>query len=666
MREKKSSGWRRVATMLAVAALVMMAIPMLSVRQAAADNIDVSLLKLVCPSGQDWSSGNLDDLGAGCTEYGVGFPFTLIPDAGGEQAETSTSGSGEAIWSGLPAGTGAIYETAAENNNSRVFCSLYTTGDSPGEYSEWDATGNAIGYALLENESLDCLWFNYPAASGDSVVSISKYHCPEGYDWQAASAGDLSAACGNALEGIQFDLYPGDGGNYTAYTDNNGIIQWDPVAAGALAIVETVPSGEQPVRIFCASAPLAGGGDDSYYEQPIIDGNQIQWNLAADYYLECFWYNAPGDTKGTLEVYKYQCADGYDWSNADFVKLTTDCGKPQKNIEFAVSDQYATVKQATDASGFTTWTGLDAHDYALHEFLPDGYGNPRAYCTSVEVPSQASDWSEYQVSDAAVSLSIESGKRTACYWFNRVAPAAQTVAPAGPASLTINKYTCEGGYVPFEEGADPVQDCDLGTEDINFTLDDGESAAQASTGEGGAPATIQFDQLNAGTYLLQEELPDDIAWAFILTCGSDARSFANYPFAPFATIEPQGRIGVQLLAGENMECDWFNVLEAQGGAVTIIKYWCPGAVVSKNSCELYPDGVSFTLEPVNGDEDISLETGEDGTATVEAEGVFNLIENDFDWCSAESDYVNADGLLVVEPGDEALVEVYNCGPQPGA
>jgi hypothetical protein len=233
----------------------------------------------------------------------------------------------------------------------------------------------------------------------------------------------------------------------------------------------------------------------------------------------------------------------------------------------------------------------------------------------------------------------------------------------GPASLTIDVHTCQPGHDPVDPIQTLVAVCDEPTDDILFSLERDGSVASASTGTGGRPATIRFGNLAAGAYLLTEAIPDTVSMAYIAECRSDVRTFA-YPFFPFAIIEEGGRIQIELLPGENMVCAWHNVLAGESGSLTIEKFWCEGDVISEEVCDLYPGGILFTLVPQDGREEISLKTEPDGTVTVEVTGVFDVVEEGFEWCSAESDAANAEGFIVVESGHRATMQVFNCGPIP--
>jgi hypothetical protein len=68
--------------------------------------------------------------------------------------------------------------------------------------------------------------------------------------------------------------------------------------------------------------------------------------------------------------------------------------------------------------------------------------------------------------------------------------------------------------------------------------------------------------------------------------------------------------------------------------------------------------------PLDDGEDVTLEIGEDGTAMVEVEGAYEIVEEGFEWCFMESDVVDAEGNVTIGPGEQVSVTIYNCGPQP--
>ncbi len=241
------------------------------------------------------------------------------------------------------------------------------------------------------------------------------------------------------------------------------------------------------------------------------------------------------------------------------------------------------------------------------------------------------------------------------------------------ASVTVNVYTCESRNDPIDPTESLAAQCTLGTEDIVFSLDAiGEkgAGASASTGTGGAPATIAFTDLAPGDYRLTQQTPDTIGLSYIQQCTSSARAF-DYPFSPFAIIEPGGRLNISLLPGEQLACDWYNVQAtpeepAAAHALTITAYSCDGDVIDPAVCDLAPD-VTFTIMDGAGNAE-QLTTGPDGTVTFDGSGAFELEPTselpDRNFCTFEPSGVvsNVDGALSLDPANPLTVDAYYCYP----
>lgn len=237
------------------------------------------------------------------------------------------------------------------------------------------------------------------------------------------------------------------------------------------------------------------------------------------------------------------------------------------------------------------------------------------------------------------------------------------------ATLTINVYTCNSGYDPIDPHETLIDPCNLGTEDIAFTLEPlgrQSDSAMASTGTGGAPATISFSGLTAGDYRLTQQKSDAISLSYILQCTSNAREF-DYPFSPFAIIEPGGRLGIHLLPGEQLTCDWYNVQTEpqETAALTITAYDCSGDTIGPDMCELTA-GIEFELTDPTGVVAGQLVTGADGTASFDEAGVYQLtaaseVENRV-FCAFEPYDLVVNDQLDLDPAHPIAIDAYYCYP----
>jgi hypothetical protein len=241
------------------------------------------------------------------------------------------------------------------------------------------------------------------------------------------------------------------------------------------------------------------------------------------------------------------------------------------------------------------------------------------------------------------------------------------------ASLTIDVYTCESRNDPIDPTESLIDQCKIGTEDIVFSLDaigTQGSGASASTGTGGAPSTISFSDLAPGAYRLTQQTPDTIGLSYISQCTSSTRTF-EYPFSPFAVIEPGGRLNIDLLPGEQLACDWYNVQAtpdepAGTAALTITAYSCNGDVIGPGMCDLAPN-VTFTIVDVAGKSQ-QITTGADGIVTFDGSGAYRLSPTselpNRNFCAFEpyGTVSIADGAVTLDPANPIAIDAYYCYP----
>ena len=237
-----------------------------------------------------------------------------------------------------------------------------------------------------------------------------------------------------------------------------------------------------------------------------------------------------------------------------------------------------------------------------------------------------------------------------------------------PASLTVNVYTCDELHDPIDPNQTLVNECDLGTEDIPFTLEPiapQGGSMMASTGTGGHPATISFTELAAGDYRLMQQTPESIALAYVAQCTSNVRTF-DYPFSPFAIIESHGRLNIQLLPGEQLACDWYNVLAPEkqsADSLTVTVYSCDGDIIDPELCDLAPD-VEFRLFSPSAE--IVLTSDADGIATFDGQGEFQMEPvselDDRVFCGFQTSTDQVTGPLTLDPANPIAFDAYYCYP----
>ncbi|MGD9713145.1 MAG: collagen binding domain-containing protein, partial [Thermomicrobiales bacterium] len=519
---------------------------------------EIRLNKWSCPDDFDIeAAGTIDELWASCTAPLVGAPFARVPD-GGDPVELLTDAAGAITWPQFPSGTGFVAETAAEMTLSRVFCTPYDIGViGVATYNEVDATGNQIAYDLAAGKGLDCEWFNYVPAADTSDVVVYKRACPEG-DWSAATLDDLTNECTDFHTDVDFVLSnPSTGLQGT--TDAAGAVGWTVPSGDSYTVTEVTPDGYGKARIFCSNYDQNSGPGE--YTEMDTPGNEIAATLDVGYSLECYWFNVPAQL-GTIVVDKYACPEGYGIGTG-YDQLASNCTAPVNGVTFTLTPAgLSGITGQTDNSGRVVFESVPLGEGTLGEQVPQQYNWVEVYCAIADDVAAGPYQGQNITSSNLMGYLMEPSQVWSCSWFNlQVDP--------GPASLTINKYTCQSAHDPVEPNQTLANECAEPTEDITFTLENDATSMSASTGTGGAPATISFSELEPGTYLLTEDIPDSVQLAYIGTCSSDVRTF-SYPFSPFAIIEPEGRISIDLLPGEDLECDWYNCLAETPGTITSV------------------------------------------------------------------------------------------------
>ena len=237
-----------------------------------------------------------------------------------------------------------------------------------------------------------------------------------------------------------------------------------------------------------------------------------------------------------------------------------------------------------------------------------------------------------------------------------------------PASLTINVYSCDQLHDPIDPNQTFANECALGTDDIPFTLEPlapQGGSMMASTGTGGSPSSISFSQLPSGLYRLSQETPATIAQSYVAICTSNIREF-EYPFTPFAIIEPNGRLNIELLPDEQLTCDWFNILapaEDTVSSLNLTVYSCSGDVIGPEVCDPAPN---VELRLFSPSAEIILTSDANGVATFDGEGDFQI-----ELVSELDDRVTCgifapDGVpsssLTLDPENAISIEAYYCYP----
>jgi hypothetical protein len=144
--------------------------------------------------------------------------------------------------------------------------------------------------------------------------------------------------------------------------------------------------------------------------------------------------------------------------------------------------------------------------------------------------------------------------------------------------------------------------------------------------------------------------------------------------ATYRVTTPNGQFpakGPGLQCGETSNVAAPTDMSATAGAVRVIANDCPAGVDPQSAdwyatCATASSGVTFRLLE-NGVSSDSAKTGatdESGNLSFDnlPAGTYHLLEDDGNWCHAESDSVDANGDVVVRNNERSTVWIFHCPP----
>jgi hypothetical protein len=431
----------------------------------------------------------------------------------------------------------------------------------------------------------------------DPQVWLYKYNCPDDADWHW-SYHQLLSHCTTPATGVEFGFGPEGSGQSASMTDDQGRWLYDSLTPGVWFWEEYFPTGYSGVVVFCQWVDPHGSGE---FQKAELDGATLWLELEYDQVVTCYWFDFP---------------DGH--------------APPSPTPHTGGSGGSGGSAGTGESGGSGSAGGGTGGPPPLTSNIPTG---PTGGAPQGGTTSQPSD-------------------------------------PNAPATLIITKYTCPEGYDIYAEESDVELDCDELTEGIEFGLTDLTALAEAEEDEDVLPdiqltdtdGEATWSDLAAGPYLLVETLPKDTKEAFIWTCESDAREFQiEYPLTPFSYAGPAGQVGITLVAGETLECDWFDVPVAPG-IVTVYLFDCPASPVIVAQCTPAPAGVELSLGPVDAvGPAIELTTDDQGMASGQGAGSYVLMPFDGTPCLMDSDAFDDAGALLLGDGEEVELRIYSCG-----
>jgi hypothetical protein len=167
----------------------------------------------------------------------------------------------------------------------------------------------------------------------------------------------------------------------------------------------------------------------------------------------------------------------------------------------------------------------------------------------------------------------------------------------GTASLTVEKRVCPPFYDPFT--GNPTVDCTETLDGVTFDLDNhdaGELDLQAVTGDV-VPGAAVFTDVTPGTWALSEQIPAGYDQPFLWDCvDQNAPGLVAPPFTLFNTWD------LEIEAGQDILCRWFNVEDNTNHTIRVSKFVCPEGFDAtsdvwtfQDQCDTPLAGVDFTM-----------------------------------------------------------------------
>ncbi|MGI8474857.1 MAG: hypothetical protein ACR2OO_00525 [Thermomicrobiales bacterium] len=462
-----------------------------------------------CPASA--RDGSLDQLIDSCPTSLTGVGFALTPSGGQGGGAAQTDASGAVRWDRQGAGQYALSETMPDGYAaSRVFCGAYPNGqdDSVGiAVAEVGVAGDgSIAYRLDQGLSLKCNWFNIAKAATASFA-LSLTGCPDGFDGIGATI-DAYIACRENLTGIPVSLSLDGAVPMAETTDVGGTAVWRDIQAGQVAVTAAIPAAYDRIHVFCGTVDRAHPDLSQVVpvEVPIIGGNGISRELAAESVEYCHWYAFPvakptptpsptptppalgaptaaATEPASLTIVLHVCnadCDPFD-AGADPAK---DCAKSADGVPFTmIGRRGVQTRRVTgdDGKGTVRFGKLDPGSFVLREDGTAGPGNAFAFlagCTSDRRPSVGAPLFPYAFAGPAgeVALMVEAGEQLTCSWYDvppkplpmatvriavqrcpgRTANPASCVADPGGGSLTLSPVGGSGKAITQTSGKDGV------------------------------------------------------------------------------------------------------------------------------------------------------------------------------------------------------------------
>ncbi len=125
-------------------------------------------------------------------------------------------------------------------------------------------------------------------------------------------------------------------------------------------------------------------------------------------------------------------------------------------------------------------------------------------------------------------------------------------------------------------------------------------------------------------------------------------------------------MNLELLPGEQLTCDWYNILapvQQAADSLTVTVYSCSGDVIDPELCDLAPN---VELRLFSPSAEITITSDANGIATFDGAGEFQIEPvsalEDRVFCGFQPATNSANDALTLDPSNPIALDAYYCYP----
>jgi sortase (surface protein transpeptidase) len=312
-----------------------------------------------------------------------------------------------------------------------------------------------------------------------------------------------------------------------------------------------------------------------------------------------------------IQVEKRDCLNLRDSADFGLGDLQGSCGANQRPVTMTHGGDNLQDEPA-QVTSYHEWIGAPAGNHWVYEQIPEGYGEPRVFC-SIYDPQYGgpSDHVEQDVENGnAVGWNLAPGEYVYCYWFN-------IQSDPGYGEIHLTKYDC-ATYEGSPDGAswsDLQADCEQRLSGVQYQLYQGQN--QIDTQDTDSNGEADFDQVPPGSLTIAEVLPEGYAYALVFCSYHPIDQQNGAGYESVSNVEDGFYHPWEMEAGYALDCLWFNFKEPGGGNIhDLTKFWCPPTTeygqdrdYYDQNCEPYTDGADFDFEYPDGSKELKRTDG---------------------------------------------------------